>query len=59
MKATLKFRLKADASDWYVTKVFADKKHMDNYIKLVCRTKNYFLDEVWYNENEQGKPKTL
>ena len=47
MKATLKFRLKADASDWYVTKEFADKRHMDNYIKLVCRARECFLDEAW------------
>ena len=48
MKAMIKFRMK-DASDWYVTKVFTDKQHVDNYINLVCRTKGCFLDEVWYD----------
>ena len=48
MKAMIKFRMQ-DASDWYVTKVFADKQHVDNYINLVCRTKGCFLDEVWYD----------
>ena len=51
MKAMIKFRMK-DASDWYVTKVFADKQHVDNYINKVCRTKGCFLDEVWYEENK-------
>jgi hypothetical protein len=51
MKALIKFRMK-DASDWYVTKVFANKQHMDNYISLICRRKDCFLDEVWYEENK-------
>ena len=66
MKATIKFRTDR-ATDWYVTKEFADEKHIDNYIGYICRTKQgYLCDEVFYdrvkfikNQTEQGefKPK--
>ena len=47
MKATLKFRTER-AKDWYVTKEFADEKHMDNFINYICRTKfGHSLDEVF------------
>ena len=47
MKATIKFRTDR-ATDWYVTKEFADEKHLDNYINYICRTKfGYTLDEVF------------
>ncbi len=48
MKVTIKFRTD-NAHDWYVTKEFADRKQMDNFIDYICRTKKgYTLDEVWY-----------
>lgn len=47
MRATIKFRTER-AKDWYVTKEFADEKHMDNFIGYICRTKDgYTLDEVF------------
>jgi len=47
MKATLKFKTDR-GTDWYLTKEFADKKHMDNFIGYICRTKfGYSLDEVF------------
>ena len=50
MKATIKFRTDR-ATDWYVTKEFADEKHLDNYIGYICRTKQgYLCDEVFYDE---------
>ena len=51
MKAQIKFRM-PDGTDKYVNKVFSDKQHLDNYINTVCRTRDCFLDEVWYNESE-------
>ena len=49
MKATIKFRTDR-ATDWYVTKEFADEKHLDNYIGYICRTKQgYLCDEVFYD----------
>ena len=50
MKATIKFRTDR-ATDWYVTKEFADEKHLDNYIGYICRTKQgYLCDEVFYDK---------
>lgn len=50
MKATIKFRTDR-ATDWYVTREFADEKHLDNYIGYICRTKQgYLCDEVFYDE---------
>ena len=47
MKATIKFRTDR-ATDWYVTKEFADEKHLDNYIGYIYRTKQgYLCDEVF------------
>jgi len=49
MKATIKFRTDR-ATDWYVTREFADEKHLDNYIEYICRTKQgYLCDEVFYD----------
>ena len=49
MKATIKFRTDR-ATDWYVTREFADEKHLDNYIGYICRTKQgYLCDEVFYD----------
>jgi hypothetical protein len=51
MKAQIKFRM-PDGKDWYVYKMFNDKKHLDNYMALVCSTKDCDVDEVWYDESE-------
>ena len=51
MKAQIKFRM-PDGNDWYVNKVFSDKQHLDNYMSLVCKTKDCDVDEVWYCESE-------
>lgn len=49
MRATIKFRTDK-AKDWYVTKEFADEKHLDNYIGYICRIKQgYLCDEVFYD----------
>jgi hypothetical protein len=51
-KVTIKFKTDK-ATDWYVTKEFADDKHMRNFIAYVCRTKKgYTLDEVFINQTE-------
>ena len=52
MATTIKFKTDK-ATDWYVTKEFADDKHMRNFIAYVCRTKKgYTLDEVFINKTE-------
>ena len=51
MKAQIKFRM-PNGKDWYVNKTFNDKKHLDNYMALVCSTKDCDVDEVWYDESE-------
>ena len=52
MERTLKFKTDK-ATDWYITKEFADDKHMRNFIAYVCRTKKgYTLDEVFINQTE-------
>ena len=33
---------------WKLTKTFQDMRHLDNFIKYICRTKGYLLDEVWH-----------
>jgi hypothetical protein len=52
MKATLQFETGKinygkGKSLWTLTKEFKDQKHMDNFISYICRTKGYFLDEVY------------
>ena len=50
LATTIKFKTDK-ATDWYVTKEFADDKHMRNFIAYVCRTKKgYTLDEVFINQ---------
>lgn len=50
MMATIKFRTDR-ATDWYVTREFADRRHVKNFIRHVCRTKDgYSLDEVFEEE---------
>lgn len=51
MKAQIKFRM-PNGKDWYVYKMFNDKKHLDNYMSKVERDKDCFVDEVWYDESE-------
>lgn len=38
---------------WTLTKEFNDLRHCNNFIAQICRTKGYFLDELWY---ESGFP---
>lgn len=49
MNATIKFET-TDGRYWIVKKEFADKKHCDNFIAYICRTKNYMLDELFTND---------
>lgn len=49
MNATIKFET-TDGRYWIVKKEFADKKHCDNFIAYICRTKNYLLDELFTND---------
>jgi hypothetical protein len=50
MIATIKFKTDR-ATDWYVTKEFADQRHVRNFIGHVCKTKEgYSLDEVFEEE---------
>ena len=34
---------------WTMTKDFNDLRHLDNFVNYICRTKGYFLDEVYHN----------
>lgn len=53
MKATLQFETGKPALRgkglWTMTREFKDMRHLDNFIDYICRTKNYSLDEVWYD----------
>lgn len=53
MKATLQFETGKPALRgkglWTMTREFNDMRHLDNFIDYICRTKNYSLDEVWYD----------
>jgi hypothetical protein len=33
--------------EWVVTKEFNDKRHCDNFINYINRTKGYMLDEIF------------
>ena len=57
MKAQIKFRM-PNGTDWCVNKEFNDRQHLDNYMTLVCSTKDCDVDEVWYDESEvhSGEP---
>ena len=46
MKATLKFLLPYGGT-WVLTREFTNKAHMDNYVRLMHRTKGYRIDEIW------------
>ena len=46
MKATIQFE--TGSGLWTVCKEFKDEKHVDNFIRYIMRTKDYYLDEVWY-----------
>jgi|TARA_R110002073_G_scaffold248956_1_gene411766 hypothetical protein len=46
MRATLKFKTD-QGTDWVVTKDFNDKKHKENFINYIERTKGYLLDEIY------------
>jgi hypothetical protein len=53
MKATIQFETGQVSYGkgkglWTLTKEFTDHKHMDNFIAYICKSKNYLLDEVWY-----------
>jgi hypothetical protein len=37
---------------WTMTKEFKDEKHMDNFIAYICKTKGYYLDEVYLDTNQ-------
>ena len=47
MEATIKFETD-EGRYWTIRRKFNDEAHCDNFIKYVCRTKGYTLDEVWY-----------
>jgi hypothetical protein len=60
MKATLQFETGKIPYGrgkplWTLTKEFKDQKHMDNFIAYIHRTKGYYLDEVFLEEDNQIK----
>lgn len=50
---THKITYGSSRGQWVLTKEFNDLKHCNNFIDYICRTKNYSLDELWY---ESGYP---
>ena len=46
LNATIQFN--TGRGRWTVRKEFNDERHVDNFIRYIMRTKNYYLDEVWY-----------
>lgn len=36
---------------WYVTKMFKDEEHIDNFIAYIKRTRGWNLDELWIENN--------
>jgi len=52
MRVTLKFKTD-QGTDWVLTKDFSDKKHQDNFINYIEKTKGYILDEVFTKEKKQ------
>lgn len=37
---------------WQMTKQFKNENHLNNFIKYICKTKNYMLDEVYKSINK-------
>ena len=37
---------------WQMTKQFNNEQHLNNFIKYICKTKNYMLDEVYKSINK-------
>jgi len=48
MKCTISFY--TGGRSWWVTKTFTDRKHLDNFIAYIERTKGYNLDELFIKE---------
>jgi len=48
MKATISFY--TGGRSWYVTREFKDRRHIDNFIAYIKRTKGYNLDELFIND---------
>lgn len=48
MKATISFY--TGGHSWYVTREFKDRRHIDNFIAYIKRTKGYNLDELFIND---------
>jgi hypothetical protein len=60
MRATLKFKTDF-GTDWIITKDFESKKHCNNFINYILKSKEgYSLDEMFDQKKQQGKkPKTV
>jgi len=55
MRATLKFKTDF-GTDWIITKDFESKKHCNNFINYILKSKEgYSLDEMFVEKKEQGK----
>tara|TARA_Y100000385_G_scaffold15276_1_gene15510 strand:+ start:1009 stop:1197 length:189 start_codon:yes stop_codon:yes gene_type:complete len=55
MRATLKFKTEF-GTDWIITKDFESKKHCNNFINYILKSKEgYSLDEMFVEKKEQGK----
>lgn len=48
MKATIQFINSYGKQVLMEGMLFNDERHMNNFIKYVCRKHNYVLDEVYY-----------
>ena len=49
MTATIKFRTQ-NATDWIITKKFVDRDDCDSFISHICKTKSYYLDELFLED---------
>jgi hypothetical protein len=55
MRATLKFKTDF-GTDWIITKDFESKKHCNNFINYILKSKEgYSLDEMFVEKKQQGK----
>jgi hypothetical protein len=55
MKATLHFLDENARTRRMVDKTFKDRSHLNNYIKYIKKTKDWSLDEMFTDENEDTK----
>lgn len=55
MKATIQFETGSVSYSnrkglWTLTREFENLRHLDNFIDYICRTRGYYLDELYYQD---------